>query len=56
MPWRAWAWQTVRKASVGAVHEVGAGAAVDVQIDEAGREIAALQVDDFGIGGAGGVA
>ena len=39
---------------VGAVHEVGAGAAVDVQIDEAGDEIAASQVDDLGAGGGAG--
>jgi hypothetical protein len=33
--------------SFGAVHEIGAGAAVDVQIDKARREETALQIDDF---------
>ncbi len=41
-----------------AVHEVGAGAAVDVQVHEAGGEGGAVQVDDFGavgrrVGGGG---
>ena len=31
-----------------AVHEVGAGAAVDVQVHEAGGEVGAVEVDDFG--------
>jgi hypothetical protein len=33
------------------VHEVGAGPAVDVQVHEAGEEIAALEIDRFGAAG-----
>src|SRR5262249_55467356 len=33
-----------------AVHEIGAGAAVDVQVDETGREIIAAEIDDRRIG------
>ena len=33
---------------LGRVHEVGPGAAVNVDVDVAGGKIAALQIDDFG--------
>ena len=37
------------KGVVRAIHEIGASAAVDVQVDVTGDEIAALQIDNFSI-------
>ena len=45
MPWRAWARQTVRKASSVPSMKSAPSPAVDVEVDEAGCQETALQVD-----------